>query len=80
MKSIIFTKNDKISVDSPIVEKLNFYPPPSHTGVQFEFFFKTRGLSMGKNQNNRYRPLRVKQQVLESNEHLESQNLRTSGK
>ena len=56
-----FTKNDQISLDSPIVEKSKFYfPPPSYGCSIWLFFFKTRGLSMGKNQNNRYRPLRVK--------------------
>ena len=45
-----FTKNDQISLDSPIVEKSKFYfPPPLIRVFNLKFFFKTKGLSMGKN-------------------------------
>ena len=44
-----FTKNDKISLDSPIVEKLKFFfLPPPHTGVQFDFFFQNKRIINGK--------------------------------
>ena len=55
-----FTKNDKISLIFPIVEKSKFYfPPPLIRVFNLTFFFKTRGLSMGKNENSCYRRLRV---------------------
>ena len=55
-----FTKNDQISLDSPIVEKSKFYfPPLIRVFNLIFFFFKTKGLSMGKNQHSAYRPLRV---------------------
>ena len=50
----LFTKNDQISLDSPIVEKSKFYSPPpqtdnkSHTGVQFDFFFQNKRIINGK--------------------------------
>ena len=43
-----FTKNDQISLDSPIGEKSKFYSPPPHTGVQFDFFFQNKRIINGK--------------------------------
>ena len=42
-----FTKNDKISLDSPIVEKSKFFsPPPPRRVLNLTFFFEKRRLSM----------------------------------